>query len=394
MPNGADVWEHGSEFHWLDFEPVAAPLRNPWDEHARFFGSGRDALSHLLGWGSRKRDWRRIWIPSYYCQEVVAAILATGLEVVLYPDDPLHRPSPQLDMVFARGDVLLLVNHFGLRRPADLKQLDRRIVEVIEDHTHDPWSDWALGSEADFAMASLRKTLPVPDGGVFWSPCGKDLPEPCAVSGVRRQASRSKLSGMLLKALYLQGHDVAKEQYRRLLAAGESAIAADKPSGMTEESRSLLRLFPIDRWRAIRRDNHRYLAERLAPAEGVRVLTGSRSEACPFSTVLLFHSENHRNLVRRQLLKEHIYPAILWSMENASRSPLQASDRRLSAQLLSLHCDMRYRKSDLDRVGRAVIRANDRCRDATDSGLLPDSADRSILDDAPEVKHETPAIFR
>jgi hypothetical protein len=40
---------------------------------------------------------------------------------------------------------------------------------LVEDHSHDPFSPWAVGSSADYAFCSLRKTLPVPDGGLLWS---------------------------------------------------------------------------------------------------------------------------------------------------------------------------------------------------------------------------------
>lgn len=394
MPNSNRPWEHGSEFHWLDFSPAAALSRNPWNGDARFFGSGRDVLNCLLACGLRERGWRRIWIPSYLCQEVVASLLAVGLEGVLYPDSPLHGRTTRLNMTFEPGDVLLLVNHFGLRRPPDLERLDRRVVEIIEDHTHDPWSSWAFGSKADYAIASLRKTLPVPDGAVLWSPCQKALPRQCDVSDIRRQASQNKLSGMLMKALYLQGHDVLKEQYRRLFAAGETNIAAGIPSGMTEESRLLLHLFPIDRWRAIRRENHHRLSEQLALARGVNVLTVNDPKGCPFSAVLVFDSENRRDAVRRDLVAERIYTAILWPMKCDSPLRPSADDRWLSSRLLSLHCDMRYSDCDIDRVAEAVLRANSRYSATTDFGPSTTTMNCSPAGEYLGIQHDNCPVSR
>ena len=40
-------------------------------------------------------------------------------------------------------------------------------IVLIEDHIHDPLSDWSQSSNADYAVASLRKTLPVPIGAML-----------------------------------------------------------------------------------------------------------------------------------------------------------------------------------------------------------------------------------
>jgi len=350
-----DRWEQGSEFHWPDVEAVPRAARHPWGAAGRFFGSGRDALRSLLAHGRRERGWRRLWIPAYFCQEVVAAMLSTGLEGVPYPDGPDDGPLARLDWSFARGDVLFLVNHFGLRAPPALAGLDRAVVEIIEDHTHDPWSAWAFGSVADFAVASLRKPLPLPDGGVLWSPRNEPLPDQPPVSETRRRAAQNKRAGMILKADYLCGRAIPKERYRALLLAGEREIASGRPSGMTEESRAMLNRFPAASWRAIRQENQRYLAEHLAQAHGVRVLAAVPSGSCPFSTILVFDTAQQRETVRRLLIEQRIFPAVLWPLENASWAELPPAYCRLSARLLSLHCDMRYSRSDLTRVARTIL---------------------------------------
>ena len=65
-----------------------------------------------------------------------------------------------------RGDAVLAVNFFGAGTGTGWA--DQRAAAdwlLVEDHSHDPFSPWAVGSNADFAFSSLRKTLPVPDGG-------------------------------------------------------------------------------------------------------------------------------------------------------------------------------------------------------------------------------------
>ncbi|MGM0577360.1 MAG: hypothetical protein ACQEXJ_16670 [Myxococcota bacterium] len=358
-----DRWEHGSELHWpadgaAGWPPRSAADVYPWGNEAVLTGSGRDALRLVLEHGRRFVGWRRLYVPSFLCQEVVQAAVGTGLPTRLYPDRPTEPFDP--DAVDAReGDVVLVVNHFGLRDAAPLDGLRAGGAAILEDHTHDPWSPWAQGSDADFAIASLRKTLPVPEGGVAWSPSARALPDAPPVTPERERAAGRKLAAMVLKGLYLDGHPVEKDAFRRLAMAGEDDIARGEISAVTEATRALLRTFPVNAWREVRRANHALLAARLGDARGVTVLRGD-GRSCPFSAILVFDSGRARDAVKRHLIDRSIYPAVLWPLDEPVLEGLERADLSLSRRVLSLHCDMRYGASDLDRVADAVIAA---CRE-------------------------------
>ena len=355
-------WEQGSEFHWPSFEPPQHPAWYPGSSGTILCGSGRDAFRLLLTYGQRKRGWRRLWVPSYYCQEVVSALASDGMDIQLYPDSP-EDATPGLEgLSFLRGDVLLVVNFFGLRASFDLTTIVHSAVEVIEDHSHDPWSAWATGSEADFCVVSLRKTLPLPDGGVLWSPRGHSLPSQPPVSIERKMASHQKLSAMLLKALYLKGHAVEKELYRELQIAGEQGIASGPVSGMLDTTVALLSIFPVNAWRVARQVNHRQLIEKLFGIPWVRVLKPRVDDACPFTAILVFDCQKRRDHVRRRLIENRIYPAILWPLEEAVLPGIPSAHVDLSRRVLSIRCDMRYDASDIDLVADAIIQAGQDCR--------------------------------
>lgn len=352
MNGPLDRWEHGSEFHWPSFEP-ASNKELPWVDGS-LYGSGRDALRALISYGIAERGWSRIWLPAYFCGDVTDAIASTGIGIALYPDGP-EDDEPRVDEdAFRRGDVLLEVDYFGLRSEPRFSDCG---IEVIEDHTHDPVSDWAKRSGADWCVASLRKTLPLPDGGVLWSPKGHKAPPQPPISVERSSASLLKERAMVMKRDYLAGEPVEKEAYRELAVEGEQKIASGEISGMTERSRDLLREFPIDEWRETRRVNYNALRDALVDLDWLKILE-PEDGARPFSGIAIFDSPERRDVVRDGLIARRIYPAVLWPLDGRAGIPERYID--LSRRMLSIHCDMRYNERDMMRVADAIREIGER----------------------------------
>ncbi len=339
-----DRWEQGSEYHWLDPARPVARRPSPWSAGLLLF-SGRDALRLILEHGVRERGWRRLWVPEYFCQHVIAALVRPDLPMRPYPDHPL-RSRPDFPDT-RRGDVVFLANYFGLRGTIEPPRRDG--VEILEDHTHDPDSAWARATTADFAVVSLRKTLPLSDGGALWSPRGHPLPPAPALTPQRRRAAATKLSAMILKAMYLGGHPVAKETYRRLALRGERGLGAPGVSAMSEVAHAVLHSYPIDRWRRARASNHALLRRRLSRVRWLRVLRPPAG-CVPFSFAVEIDSAGRRERVRRRLIDSGVFPAVLWPLEDTVLR-VGAEARAVSRRMLSIHCDGRYGSEELQRVG-------------------------------------------
>jgi hypothetical protein len=369
-------WEQGSEYHWMADEALLTSwgsvnhlpghsfrpgANHPWGQEYLDFACGRDAFHSILSHGRQKRGWKRLLVPAYYCQHVVASLMRSDLEIALYPVESF-RHTPSMDSLQSlaprKGDVLLVLNFFGMARPSDYKPFSECGVEVIEDHTHDPWSDWASQSRADWCVASLRKTLPIPDGAVMWSPAGHDMPESPRVSQGRQNASAEKMAGMWLKGRYLEGSPVDKTSYLQLYAHSESTLHALDTSAMTSWSKALLQMLPIRTMRQKRNENGKTLRQLVHGIPGLSPIAPPDEEGIvPFSCVLSCVNEAAREHVRTELIKESIYPAVLWPLEQPATGRIPAHALSLSRRMLSLHCDARYSKTDMERVGEALRNA-------------------------------------
>jgi hypothetical protein len=331
-------WEQGSEFHWEDGDPESAN-----DPEQRFlagvaplrFSTGRAALLGL----SAAIGMRRWWVPSYFCGEVVECLQAAGVTILPYPDLP-DQPLGTPDRA-EPGDVVLVVNTFGVRVPRSATSLQSRGLVVVEDHTHDPSSGWARSSDADWCVASLRKTLPVPDGALLWSPRGATGPrEP----GLIERADDRKLTAMLLKRVYLRGQAVDKAKFRELAIAGEQAITSHP--GMSVLAAAMWPGFALAERRARKARNLARLSERLAGR--FELIAGSHA-------IVMFDSPQQRERMRAHSIANRIYPAILWPAIEWPDHELQDSARDFAARMLAIHIDARYSLDAIDRVADVLL---------------------------------------
>jgi hypothetical protein len=336
-------WEVGGEFH-LPVEPPGPHHR--WPEDAVWYALGRHALQALL----QRLGAAKLWLPDYFCDEVARG-WADLAEVELYEDDP-RWPEPRLESLRpARADVVVGVNYFGVRAGEPWQAWrERTECVLVEDHAHDPASAWATTSTADYAFSSLRKTLPVPDGAILWSPRGLPLPDQPAGGA---DGSELKLAAMLLKGEYLGGGDDAlKERFRRLQLDGEERLASSGVSGASPATReSLVRGVPLP-WRARRSENTTRLLAALHGWELAEPLfTEWPADAAPLGAVFVFGSSADRDRVRSDLREAGVYCPIHW--DDAATSSSERA-RELAGRILTIPTDWRYSAADMAGIASLV----------------------------------------
>lgn len=331
--------EFGSDFHYI--APVTRAEKTLYDFYPRanFYADGRQALIHLY----RTQGWERIWIPEYFCYDVISSLKEAGLNIVFYADYPGYGGDSQaLETIQKNGyfkptDAILRVNYFGTRAYRSPEKLS--VAAVVEDHTHDLIGGWAMNSHADWCIASLRKTLPIPEGGILWSPVGLKLPEPPAKSDKNERVAATRWEAMKLKARYLAGENVEKASFRAGYVDTEPYFDAAPVCALDEGSKEYLRSFDIQDWYKKKRDNWELLRD--IKKDNVRVLGFENYGCYPFSLVLAFDFQTDR--VRKALIEHQVYPAILWNVP----SPTEGEIFKFSRGMLSIHCDARYTRADI-----------------------------------------------
>lgn len=293
----------------------------------------------------RSQGWHRLWVPEYFCYDVVASLRETGLELRFYTDYPGSNDNENLNLDFRAGDALLRVNYFGTR---SYRSPEKLMVPVVEDHTHDLIGDWALRSTADWCIASLRKSLPIPEGGMLWSPVGLRQPEQPTLSDENEKIAAIRWEAMKLKARYLAGENVEKAAFRAGFVDTEDYFDRADVCDIDSLSREYLTQFDVRDWYNKKRENWELLRD--IKKDGIRVVLPECRGCYPFSLVLLFDSFEERNRVRKELIERQIYPAILWNIPE----PKDGDVFKFSRGMLSIHCDARYTKEDILQM-RSII---------------------------------------
>lgn len=340
--------EFGSDFHYIDtFNSGRAHLTDVF-RGATLLADGRQCIVVLL----RQYGWKRLWMPDYFCYEVIDTIREeTGIEVVFYEDNPFCEAKVE-SLPFKEGDVLLRMNYFGMR---DLRSNKDIPVPVIEDHSHDPFGHWALYSDADWCISSIRKSLPLPEGGMMWSPKGHELPNIPKSSEENEKIAEVRWEGMEMKAAYLRG-DIdptpgpspsmggeLKKEFRNLFVETEEWFDHAEPTLIDERTKVFIsKQFDLNLWLGAKRKNWSLLSS-LVSKEHCEVLTAEHESCTMFSLVLLMENKEKRDKLRKELIDRSVYPAILW---NVSEDASEAS-KDFSKRMLSIHCDGRYTEEDI-----------------------------------------------
>ena len=339
------IKEFGSDFSYINQFPQsenALYIQDyiKYEYHLHY--SGRTALYAVLEHGIKNLGWKNVFIPEYFCHEVINYQKKLPINIKIYKDGPYvdRFNSDEFQEIDQTENVILIVNYFGVQTP---KKLLFKNAYVIEDHTHSLISDWVVNSNAHFCIASLRKSMPIPTGGIYWSPKGLKLPEKnVGNENFIFSSFFMKLSGMFLKTDYLKGENIEKSDFRKLYLDSESMFGDVEIQGMLPEyGEKLVHSIPLNTINKAKRENYKILQEKLyGKFYLLNVLTDTMET--PLGFILLMKNKEERDHFKSYLIEKSVYPAVLW--------PNQVENDAIdfSEKFIFLHCDFRYTTEDIE----------------------------------------------
>ena len=321
-----NLWEMGSSFHdCLDTE-LKVIDKQLFLKDAELYLSGRHALLDLIIYQNKYCGLKKIFIPSYYCHDVTK-LMRKILTVEIYNCDPLTNVDLS---IFPNKTAVILVEYFGNK--IKVKGTSNNSLLIL-DKTHNPFSNYDYDVAINYTFGSLRKVLPLSDGG-FIKP---KLPESQLkfIENVDIVALKEAQKAMQLKSLFLEGCEIDKNTFLNAYSEFEEFLN-DNEVIYPISSKSYKSVFYINYKKIllIKKKNIDYLNNYYVENSRIKLFVNN----CYFS---FFINPQAVKSIRLALIRSKVYPVILWPDYNGAYNLINGY------VLISLHVDFRYSLEDM-----------------------------------------------
>jgi CelD/BcsL family acetyltransferase involved in cellulose biosynthesis/dTDP-4-amino-4,6-dideoxygalactose transaminase len=329
---------------------------NGYLSDALFFKDGRTALfCGLKTCGISQGS--TLLIPAYICDSVISAVRSAGLRYRFYRIlSNLEPDFKDLELKSEGAEALLIIHYFGFPQPLEriMGFCQSKGVLLIEDCAHALYSkleDKPLGSFGLFGVFSLKKTLPLPDGGMLLLNHGRTAEAKEIKGGYPVLSTLSQLekwtefkTGISPRCYLLQidslRNGFIKRDNGRKIVPGK---------GISTTSLRLFHEVNADEIIDKRRNNYQYYLKRLVNRKGLQILYPELSDGvCPIGFPILIEN---RDGIRKRLLKKGVNLRTFWDIMPAeiphSEHPIAYE---ISKKILILPVHQSVEKKYLDYV--------------------------------------------
>ena len=310
------------------FSLEQAAGRCAYHDEQRALSCGRACLGHILA----TLKPARALVPFYICNTALLPFEKAKIPIAFYDLD--SNLQPRLPQASLSGNVILLVNYFGLMTPDIAETLASRREYVIVDDTQ---AFFERGHHGAWSFNSARKWFGVPDGAFAYGG-GLEL------MGAPKGASPN------LAHLLEVNRSIAYQEYLRF-----ETTVSDQFVAMSPISAKLLGCVDYDFVKRARVSNFRLLHKRLGPFNRLPAHLVERGQAelnPPFCYPLLIDCD----VPWEEFWNKGVFVPRLW-IEVAHRIEAAAYPQsvRLAKRLLALPIDQRYVEADMDLLADYVM---------------------------------------
>lgn len=351
------VKEYGYEYSAVTNEEIlscvgwAGTDKKLWNAYA--LRSGRDALKVI----AREYPNTTVFLPSLCCDSMVTPFEQYGCEIVFYPltaelcvdfrvlTNELQRTNTQ--------KLLLYYDYFGIKmfQSRQLVEVKTRFNDLIliEDITHTLLNAKDSDFYADYTIASLRKWVNVPDGGLLWTK--HKLRDTSFAEDA--QFAQQRLEAQCMRTQYaVTGDDVIKSKYRHIFSNIPMLLENDfSPVKMTEYSRRLACDANWEDIKRIRQDNADVLSKIFSENENIQLINSGINRSGLYVPILV----ENRDEIQRKLSANGIFNTVIWPLREEQILACPTA-KYITEHMLAVPCDQRYTKEDMIYIGNEITR--------------------------------------
>ncbi len=306
--------------------------------------SGRDTLKAI----AREYESCVALLPALACDSMVHPFELYGHKIKYYRLNADY--SIDLDSLWIEDGTHLFLygDYFG--KPAiedrELEKLGKRgNIVFIEDRTHNLIWERKYSFQPDYIMASLRKWLPIPDGGLLWGEITKPL-------GNDTSFSTTRLKAQCMRHEFLAcGDESIKTEYRKIFSAVSNLMDEDEPNAMSAYAHELAMDTDWDWVKRTRRKNAEALISILTTSPYISFI----QDKSGLSDLYVPFTVPNRDEVQRRLSAEGIFNTIIWPLIDGQKHVCPVA-KFTEENMLAAPCDQRYSIEDMKTIGAEIVR--------------------------------------
>lgn len=283
----------------------------------------------------RQKKYSKVYIPSYICDAVPEAILASESSIEFYRIDGNFEIEDTDNINLKKNEALLYVNYFGLK-DVYTKKLKNQFATLIIDNAQ---SFYSTGMKSVETVYSPRKFFGVPDGGYvvsdynFSTLCIDKVDE-----------SYKRFAHLLKRA------DIDPDKGYDDFVDNEQLVSKLPIKTMSRLTSKILSNIEFEKYKSIRKLNYKLLSMKLSESNDLQLSSGQKENA-PMAYPFL-----HRkgNVLRKTLINNNVYVPTYWP-EVLNRVKDVSVEANFVKNLVPLPIDHRYGKEDMLRIVDLVL---------------------------------------
>jgi len=321
--------------------------------YKQYFKSGRNAIKAFCQLFNHSK--RKVLLPAYTCETVVQPFMDENWEIQYYEinkDLSINIESIRNILKNFECDVLYCQSYFGFPTHLNAKsfftELKKQGIVIVEDITQSVLTENRL-EIADYYIASLRKFLAIPDGGVLIA--HKKIQE-LKVLDADINITDVALNAFKLKETYFRkGNIELKEEFRSRYVELNKLISVN--DGLYAISPISYKIFNSADYKWIvncRFLNYKYLFENLSDLEFLTPILELKNESeVPLFFPLYLSDKVDRKEFQGYMAEDSIYCPIIWPIPSGLDLHSETSEY-IYKHIICIPIDQRYDMNDMSRV--------------------------------------------
>nr|WP_317363424.1 hypothetical protein [uncultured Blautia sp.] len=317
---------------------------------AMCFRSGRDALKAV----AREFESTDVLVPALACNSMILPFVMYNHNIKYYKlnkDYSINLKSLySLISKKAKWVLFLYMDYFGNKAINDI-ELEKLKAEYpslifIEDRTHNFLVRSSYTFIPEFTIASLRKWIDIPDGGLLWTNRELKFRDYCKDLSFFEM----RLQAQCMRNKFLQcGDEEIKKRYREIFSMVTDKIDEEKlPGLMSLYSYKRACKTNLEEVNNIHCRNAQILIDKLYDFDFVQNESGLGDI---YVAVLI----KNRDIVQRKLASMGIFCTIIWPLNDEQRVICDVA-RDTEEHILAIYCDQRYSVEDMQYIASSVRR--------------------------------------